>query len=214
MPLFGKRAGTARLQANPLKRSFWRPNPSNGPETSEQRRDENAPPAKPQDDTAATAEGHPQRSLPANKRKSPDKTTGKTATVSAPLASKKGVPAVVTVEITPNDEPPQEHFPTPAAPSTMSTHPTSDEEAVAAADKEMEARANRAKELLSQRYVGIQRQQVRCVGTWTSLALLSTTHVFRFSMFLFDPLLSMYYVCCCHGCLRVRRKTARAARCS
>ena len=41
------------------------------------------------------------------------------------------------------------------------THPMSDEEAVAAADKEMEARANRAKELLSQRYVGLKRQQVR-----------------------------------------------------
>ena len=37
----------------------------------------------------------------------------------------------------------------------------SDEEAVAAADKEMEERANRAKELLSQRYVGLKRQQVR-----------------------------------------------------
>lgn len=43
----------------------------------------------------------------------------------------------------------------------MSSHPISDEEAVAAADKEMEARANRAKELLSQRYVGLKRQQVR-----------------------------------------------------
>lgn len=39
----------------------------------------------------------------------------------------------------------------------------SDEEAVAAADKEMEERANRAKELLSQRYVGLKRQQVRGV---------------------------------------------------
>jgi hypothetical protein len=43
----------------------------------------------------------------------------------------------------------------------MSARPMSDEEAVAAADKEMEARANRAKELLSQRYVGLKRQQVR-----------------------------------------------------
>jgi len=34
-----------------------------------------------------------------------------------------------------------------------------DEEAVAAADKEMEERANRAKELLSRRYVGLKRQQ-------------------------------------------------------
>ena len=45
--------------------------------------------------------------------------------------------------------------------STMDPHPITDEEAVAAADKEMEARANRAKELLSQRYVGLKRQQVR-----------------------------------------------------
>ena len=33
-------------------------------------------------------------------------------------------------------------------------------EAVAAADKEMEERANRAKELLSRRYVGLKRHQV------------------------------------------------------
>ena len=38
-----------------------------------------------------------------------------------------------------------------------------DEEAVAAADKEMEERANRAKELLSRRYVGLKRQQVSTV---------------------------------------------------
>jgi hypothetical protein len=36
-----------------------------------------------------------------------------------------------------------------------------DEEAVAAADKEMEERANRAKDLLSQRYKGLKTQQVR-----------------------------------------------------
>jgi hypothetical protein len=35
-----------------------------------------------------------------------------------------------------------------------------DEDAVAAADKEMEERANRAKELLSRRYVGLKTQQV------------------------------------------------------
>lgn len=46
----------------------------------------------------------------------------------------------------------------------MSSQPITDEEAVAAADKEMEARANRAKELLSQRYVGLKRQQVRYVA--------------------------------------------------
>jgi len=39
------------------------------------------------------------------------------------------------------------------------TRPITDEEAVAAADKEMEERANRAKELLSRRYVGLKRQQ-------------------------------------------------------
>lgn len=43
----------------------------------------------------------------------------------------------------------------------MSHNPSHDEDAVAAADKEMEERANRAKELLSQRYVGLKRQQVR-----------------------------------------------------
>ena len=42
----------------------------------------------------------------------------------------------------------------------MSSRPITDEEAVAAADKEMEERANRAKELLSRRYVGLKRQQV------------------------------------------------------
>jgi hypothetical protein len=36
-----------------------------------------------------------------------------------------------------------------------------DEDAVAAADKEMEERANRAKELLSQRYEGLKKKQVR-----------------------------------------------------
>jgi hypothetical protein len=41
----------------------------------------------------------------------------------------------------------------------MATH--IDEDAVAAADKEMEERANRAKELLSQRYRGLKKQQVR-----------------------------------------------------
>ncbi len=46
---------------------------------------------------------------------------------------------------------------------TIMSRPISDEEeAVAAADKEMEERANRAKALLSQRYVGLKRQQVRC----------------------------------------------------
>jgi len=36
-----------------------------------------------------------------------------------------------------------------------------DDDAVAAADKEMEMRANRAKELLSQRYKGLKSHQVR-----------------------------------------------------
>ena len=40
-----------------------------------------------------------------------------------------------------------------------------DDEAVAAADKEMEARANRAKELLSKRYHGLKKHQVRRVGS-------------------------------------------------
>jgi hypothetical protein len=43
----------------------------------------------------------------------------------------------------------------------MSSNNQIDEEAVAAADKEMEERANRAKDLLSQRYKGLKTQQVR-----------------------------------------------------
>jgi hypothetical protein len=42
----------------------------------------------------------------------------------------------------------------------MTSHAQIDEEAVAAADKEMEERANRAKELLSKRYRGLKTQQV------------------------------------------------------
>lgn len=41
----------------------------------------------------------------------------------------------------------------------MASHPI-DDDAVARADKEMEERANRAKELLSQRYRGLKTQQV------------------------------------------------------
>lgn len=41
----------------------------------------------------------------------------------------------------------------------MSSRPISDEEAVARADKEMEERANRAKELLSNRFTGLKRRQ-------------------------------------------------------
>lgn len=43
----------------------------------------------------------------------------------------------------------------------MASQPFS-EDAVAAADKEMEERANRAKELLSRRYHGLKTQQVGC----------------------------------------------------
>jgi hypothetical protein len=39
--------------------------------------------------------------------------------------------------------------------------PLDDDAAVAAADKEMEERANRAKALLSQRYHGLKKHQVR-----------------------------------------------------
>ena len=60
----------------------------------------------------------------------------------------------------------------PIGVTTMNSHPISDEEAVAAADKEMEARANRAKEILSQRYVGLKRQQVRW-GVWKVVAPLN-----------------------------------------
>ena len=44
--------------------------------------------------------------------------------------------------------------------SNQHQQPPIDDEAVAAADKEMEERANRAKELLSQRYKGLKVQQV------------------------------------------------------
>ena len=57
----------------------------------------------------------------------------------------------------------------------MSAQPITDEDAVAAADKEMEERANRAKELLSQRYVGLKRAQV--------------------SMFRFDLVCSSIFAC-------------------
>jgi hypothetical protein len=42
--------------------------------------------------------------------------------------------------------------------------PPLDEDAVAAADKEMEERANRAKALLSNRYKGLKTAQVRLAG--------------------------------------------------
>ena len=44
------------------------------------------------------------------------------------------------------------------------------DEDVAAADKEMEERAKRAKELLSQRYTGLKKQQVGCAGVPRTLA--------------------------------------------
>ena len=44
--------------------------------------------------------------------------------------------------------------------SIMPNPPLSDDDAVAAADKEMEERANRAKALLSSRYKGLKTQQV------------------------------------------------------
>lgn len=63
----------------------------------------------------------------------------------------------------------------------MNSHPSIDEEAVAAADKEMEERANRAKELLSQRYDGIRAQQV-------------CNHVVFFCTFLFETHFSSHAV--------------------
>jgi hypothetical protein len=82
------------------------------------------------------------RSLFPSKAKIPDKRQ------EPPSVTKKNPAAESSRETTKN-------------PVKMSSRPMSDEEAVAAADKEMEARANRAKELLSQRYVGLKRQQVR-----------------------------------------------------
>jgi len=43
----------------------------------------------------------------------------------------------------------------------MASQQAFSEDAVAAADKEMEERANRAKELLSRRYHGLKNHQVR-----------------------------------------------------
>jgi hypothetical protein len=66
----------------------------------------------------------------------------------------------------------------------MQPHPPIDEEAVAAADKEMEERANRAKELLAQRYDGIRAQQVRDLGRVRSSTSYHSelTLVFRHSL--------------------------------
>ncbi len=64
----------------------------------------------------------------------------------------------------------------------MSSRPITDEEAVAAADKEMEERANRAKELLSRRYVGLKRQQV-CSDCWYLSIIGDTLRVFCTDLF-------------------------------
>lgn len=56
----------------------------------------------------------------------------------------------------------------------MSRIPTQEDEVMAAADKEMEERANRAKQLLSQRYKGLRNDQVRitqCSFIWECLDL-------------------------------------------
>jgi hypothetical protein len=55
---------------------------------------------------------------------------------------------------------PRTQYPHPHQQHHHLPHPGLDEDAVAAADKEMEERAQRAKELLSQRYDAIRRQQV------------------------------------------------------
>jgi hypothetical protein len=55
---------------------------------------------------------------------------------------------------------PLNHFSHPQQQLHHLPHPALDDDAVAAADKEMEERAQRAKELLSQRYDAIRQQQV------------------------------------------------------
>jgi len=87
----------------------------------------------------------------------------------------------------------------------MDPHPITDEEAVAAADKEMEARANRAKELLSQRYVGLKRQQVcgRRVDDETSVV------VYTVGGFMADQ---RVFFMCYQPCRS--RRIARVERCS
>jgi hypothetical protein len=54
----------------------------------------------------------------------------------------------------------------------MATPQPFSEDAVAAADKEMEERANRAKELLSRRYHGLKNQQVGWCCVFCGLLLL------------------------------------------
>ena len=63
---------------------------------------------------------------------------------------------VVVVCIMASSNPPHPPQPVPPPPAAAAL----DEDAVAAADKEMEERANRAKDLLSQRYKGLKSQQV------------------------------------------------------
>jgi malonyl CoA-acyl carrier protein transacylase len=59
----------------------------------------------------------------------------------------------------------------------MATAPTMTED-IAAADKEMEERANRAKDLLSQRYLGLRSQQVRdLVEATTNQSRICLVHV-------------------------------------
>ena len=73
--------------------------------------------------------------------------------------------------------PPQHHHP----PSST----VIEDDAIAAADKEMEERANRAKELLSQRYDAIRKNQVSIAMFGNTLALNVFIRLMRF-LFLLD----------------------------
>lgn len=63
----------------------------------------------------------------------------------------------------------------------MPNPPLSDDDAVAAADKEMEERANRAKALLSNRYKGLKTAQVNNLSLWLS-CLISMAFFFFISI--------------------------------
>jgi hypothetical protein len=77
----------------------------------------------------------------------------------------------------------------------MSSRPITDEEAVAAADKEMEERANRAKELLSRRYVGLKRSQVGPIYSVPFSSVLLKQHLnFLYSFIIISRTQYIYYV--------------------
>lgn len=78
-----------------------------------------------------------------------------------------------------------------------------DDDAVAAADKEMEERANRAKELLSQRYKGLKNQQV-------SMGRLENGNRMEYWI---APVVHLIFVSCRFLCWLIAFLTTRACVC-